>query len=301
VTLALLGLLVACGRGPHGRGEGRMPPGGEPAASTATSTAASLADGVIIDQHPVSSEGKCSVSGMHYASDGLAIGGATVIPDGKGPYPVIVWNHPRGGTALWDPAFLTMLCNAGPYVVLASDLRGEGDSEGQPDVSGTEIDDILNLIKVASNLPSADPSRVGMVGFSRGGERTYAAIERGAPVKAAIAVSSGTDLAVTWNDADERSRRQIELAMGGDPQQKPDVYRDRSPIHGCAKVAVPVLILHGDADAIVPVSEARAMEDALEKVGATSKLVVVPGGGHMLRNVPEQRDQEILAWFARYL
>lgn len=44
-----------------------------------------------------------------------------------------------------------------------------------------------------------------------------------------------------------------------------------------ADISVPVLIIHGEADQIIPVSQAEAMRDAIPN----TKLVVLPGAGHL--------------------
>jgi acetyl esterase/lipase len=52
----------------------------------------------------------------------------------------------------------------------------------------------------------------------------------------------------------------------------------------------PILTIHGDNDKLVPVSHARRLHEALQKAGATSELLVLPGAGHGDFN-PEQLRQ----------
>jgi dipeptidyl aminopeptidase/acylaminoacyl peptidase len=40
------------------------------------------------------------------------------------------------------------------------------------------------------------------------------------------------------------------------------------------------LIIHGDADAIVPLQQSKTMDEALSKANVQHKLDVIPGGGH---------------------
>ena len=62
-------------------------------------------------------------------------------------------------------------------------------------------------------------------------------------------------------------------------------------------------MIHGDKDELVPIDHSRKMLAALQKVGATCKLVVVEGAGH---GYSQKQNQEIvipamLSWFDKYL
>ena len=53
-----------------------------------------------------------------------------------------------------------------------------------------------------------------------------------------------------------------------------------SPLTYVRKELPPILTIHGDADTLVPVAHARRLHDALQKAGATSELLILPGAGH---------------------
>ena len=53
-----------------------------------------------------------------------------------------------------------------------------------------------------------------------------------------------------------------------------------SPINYVAKGAPAVLTLHGDADPVVPFTQATRLHAALDRVGAPNRLVPIPGGRH---------------------
>lgn len=55
---------------------------------------------------------------------------------------------------------------------------------------------------------------------------------------------------------------------------------EASPITYVTADAPPFLLLHGDADDIVHINQAEAMEKTFQDAGATVKLVCIPGGGH---------------------
>jgi dipeptidyl aminopeptidase/acylaminoacyl peptidase len=58
-----------------------------------------------------------------------------------------------------------------------------------------------------------------------------------------------------------------------------DAY-DRSPVHVADRVRAPVLLLQGDADAVVPPAQARMMVDALRRGVAAVENHVYEGEGH---------------------
>ena len=53
-----------------------------------------------------------------------------------------------------------------------------------------------------------------------------------------------------------------------------------SPINYVRADAPPVLLIHGNSDAVVNTEQSRDMAAALEEVGATVKLKIIEGGGH---------------------
>jgi acetyl esterase/lipase len=58
------------------------------------------------------------------------------------------------------------------------------------------------------------------------------------------------------------------------------IYSEASPVRWVSAGDAPFLLLHGDADTVVPLAHSRAMEKALKAAQVPVKLVVVPGGGH---------------------
>lgn len=57
-------------------------------------------------------------------------------------------------------------------------------------------------------------------------------------------------------------------------------YADASPVKLVSKDDAPYLLVHGDADTLVPIGHAHLMEEALREAGVPCELVVIPGGGH---------------------
>lgn len=71
------------------------------------------------------------------------------------------------------------------------------------------------------------------------------------------------------------------LAWIADPAKVAAVSKKYSPIHLVQKDIVPILTIHGTDDSLVPHSQAIALHDALEEVGAKQELLSMEGGKHM--------------------
>lgn len=120
---------------------------------------------------------------LYYRSDGLKVVGFIVKPkEMTGKAPLLIYN--RGGAenrSLIETrhlsTFFSFLARKG-YVVIASQYRGNDGGEGYDRWGGDDINDVLNLVNVARQLPYVDIERKVMLGQSRGGLMTYLAIRK---------------------------------------------------------------------------------------------------------------------------
>jgi acetyl esterase/lipase len=78
------------------------------------------------------------------------------------------------------------------------------------------------------------------------------------------------------------------------------IGRDISPITHVSPDDPPTLILHGDADQLVPIQQAEAIVAKLKEAGVEAKLVVKPGAGHGWADMG--KDMGLIAdWFDQHL
>lgn len=84
------------------------------------------------------------------------------------------------------------------------------------------------------------------------------------------------------------------------PAERPKLGREVSPIYHITAKMPPTLIIHGDADKLVPIQQAESFVKKATETGATAKLIVKEGKAH---GWPEQnQDVVILAdWFDVHL
>ena len=237
-----------------------------------------------------------------YLSDGLRVVGFVVKPAKvESRLPVILFN--RGGGLEYgnitkeNLVYFSSLAARG-YVLIASQYRGSDGGEGREEFGGRDVNDVLNLIPLAKSLPFTDPSKIGMLGFSRGGMMTYLAIKEGAPVRAAAVVGGLSDLVQFFQEPGKDNMKRVIRQLVG-----PDIegFKKRSAFEWPEKINVPLLILHGGEDRVVDVSQAKNLAEKLKEFGKPHQLVIFPKGDHGINNLRSQRDRIILEWFAKYL
>ena len=225
-----------------------------------------------------------------YASGGLRVVAILVRPErpGNRRLPVMIYNHGGGPENALPERVLMEEARwvAAGYLFLAPQYRGAGGGEGQDEYGGADVTDVLSLFPLLRSLDFADTANVFMYGHSRGGMMTYQALRAGVPVRAA---------AVTAGVADYAGRR----ARGGVPMDSAAVER-RSAVRWPDRLGVPLLLLHGGDDAVVPVEQARRLAAALDSLGRPHELVIYPGADHNLSDRTEDVLRRIRAWFQRH-
>lgn len=73
-----------------------------------------------------------------------------------------------------------------------------------------------------------------------------------------------------------------------------------SPARLVTPQAPPFLLIHGDADPVVPLQQSERMLEALKQAGVSAKLIVKNGGGHPWLTIHEE-VQVIADWFDKQL
>ena len=137
---------------------------------------------------------KSIVEKITYVSDGLKVSGYIAFPkDDSKKYPCIIWCRGGIGNAGAIDKFTArgiygQLASWG-YCVFASQYRGNDGGEGHDDFGGDDLNDVLNLIPLAQEIPQANNDVWGIEGWSRGGMMTYLTLTKTNLFKAAIAVS----------------------------------------------------------------------------------------------------------------
>lgn len=257
-------------------------------------------DGQIASMQLIVDSGASEYFAISYWSDGLRVKGFLALPKGsKGMMPAVVWN--RGGNrdySLLDPRQLVPYAEAG-FVAIGSQYRGGGGSEGRDEFGGADVRDVLNLVSLLRQMPQVDPQRVAMVGYSRGGMMTYRALREDAAagldgIRVAAVVGGAADL--LFSDSRSDMDAVYEETVGCLPAECPLKFRERSAVNWPGDIRVPLLLLHGELDARVPVEQSRRMACLMAKAGRDVKIITFPGEDHGLSG-HFGGLREILDWF----
>ncbi len=238
------------------------------------------------------------------AEDGLDLDGLLILPPGKtgsdGPFPLVTLVHggPHDRYADrfhlgWYPSG-QWLAAAGFAVFLPNARGGLGHGHAfaasvAGDVGGAEFTDVLTGIDLLVQDGIADENRLGIGGWSHGGFFAGWAVTQTDRFAAALVGAGVTDwplLAATG----EHSR--FEAALG---------TTENSPITHAAKIRTPVLILHGEDDTNVPLSQAELLHRALGE--RHHEFVVYPRENHSIRERAHQIDvlERTREWFSHLL
>jgi acetyl esterase/lipase len=85
-----------------------------------------------------------------------------------------------------------------------------------------------------------------------------------------------------------------------DEEKVLEIGRKISPVNHVSKDDPPTLILHGDADKLVPIQQAEVLVKKLKEAGVEAKLVTKPGAAH---GWPQQEKDMVMIgdWFDEHL
>jgi dienelactone hydrolase len=246
---------------------------------------------------------------ISYPVDQLRLTGLLHVPNGDGPFPVIIANRGHIDPERYQPgmdsrAFSEYFAPRG-YLIVAPDYRGYAGGDSGPNAFYTGYyADVLALIPLAQALPMARPGKVGMWGHSRGASITVAATAISDQIAAAVVYAPApADLAADY----ERRRRQSSNRPGDDtwpfaPADNPEAYRRVSPINYLDAASAPIMLHHGTADTVVDSSASVAIADALRAAGKDVTLHLYEGGPHTLTGQQERLYFErTLEFFQKHL
>ena len=177
------------------------------------------------------------------------------------------------------------------FIVLSPDL-------GPDHWMGVEAEKkTRTTIEFALDVLSVDERRIHLLGASMGGlsALVFAALHSDL-VASVCSVMGATDYEALHRE--EAFRDSIERALGGRPGEIPKVYRARSPTHNVEKLRqVPVLLIHGSKDEVIPPGHSRRLYEALSRAGGLVTYKEIPGVGHTIR-IFKGLEAEILDFFA---
>ena len=147
---------------------------------------------------------------------------------------------------------------------------------------GREQEDIRCGIEALIESGVAKPGRVGVTGTSYGGYSAWWAITHYEPdlVAAAAPICGMTDLVVDYYATRPDLRPYSEEMLGGSPEEVPERYRERSPIHFVKNIRGGLLIVQGLKDPNVTPENVHAVTRALDRENVPYDLLTFEDEGH---------------------
>ena len=212
---------------------------------------------------------------------------------------LLCWLH-GGPTDQWQVTFMPRLAywRSRGWNVLVPDHRGStGHGRAyQQALRGRwgrlDVADTIATITHAHQQGWGDPRHTVVLGGSAGGFTALgvaAAPER--VVAAAVVSYPVTDLADLAERSHRFERHYTDTLVGPLPQFEQQ-YRERSPLWFAERLAgVPLLVLHGDVDPVVPVEQSEMFAQRARAAGAGVELQIYEGEGHGFRLPEHQLDE----------
>jgi len=184
----------------------------------------------------------------------------------RGRAPVVVLLHGGCWLAQYGVEHVrplaTALAAAG-YAVWAPEYRRVGEAGGGWPGTFDDVRSAIDLLRETDDS-GLDTSRTVLVGHSAGGHLALwaGATGAGAPLvpRGVIGLAAITDLAAYYTAGGGGCEQSVPQLLGGTPDQLPERYSQVSPV--ALPSPVPVVLLQGTADPIVPPSQASALTSA---------------------------------------
>ena len=239
------------------------------------------------------------------ASDGTPIRSWLVLPPEASvekPAPLVVFVHggPLGTWAGWHWRWNAHLLTERGYAVLMPDpaislgyglrmvQRGWGDWGNAPFTDVMAATDA-----VLAERADIDKARTALMGGSFGGYMANWVAGKTDRFRCIVTHASLWDLKPFHGTTDDGVFWEREI---GDPYRQPENYIRQSPAENIAAIKTPMLVIHGEQDFRVPVSEALKLWTDLHRHGVEAKFLYFPDENHWIL-----KPQNSRIWYATVL
>ncbi|KAL5512362.1 hypothetical protein ACEPAG_3354 [Sanghuangporus baumii] len=147
-----------------------------------------------------------------------------------------------------------------------------------------DISDCADAVQALASSPfnEINLARVMITGGSAGGYVVLQSLcsERSETYVAGTSSYGISDLFNLAKFTHKFESHYMDKLLGGRPEEIPDVYKARSPVYHADQINVPLLLLQGADDQVVPKEQSEAIRDAIEARGGVVVYKLFEGEGH---------------------
>jgi dipeptidyl aminopeptidase/acylaminoacyl peptidase len=229
-------------------------------------------------------------------------------PGEKPPLVLLVHGGPSSNFSAgygWETAWAQLLAAHGYQVLMVNPRGSNGYSEdflkaNRGDWGGGDYKDLMTVLDYVLAQGGTDSERLGIGGWSYGGEMSAWAITQTARFKAAVAGACVFDQQAEFETEEDPAADEWYF---GTPWEHADVFARNSPATHIRNAHTPTLIFDGEDDASNPVGQSKGLYRALKHFGVQTEMVLYPGEGHSPRRGSYNIDmfERILNWYDRFL
>jgi dipeptidyl aminopeptidase/acylaminoacyl peptidase len=229
------------------------------------------------------------------------------------PGPLVLQIHGGPHTLYgWSPGWeFQVLAGAGMSVLFTNPRGSEGygedfNSANLPDWGAGPMRDVMAHVEALVAAGVADPARLGVTGGSYGGYLTNWIVGHSDRFAAAMTCRSVSDLTSLMLTGDLAGGIFGILEFDAQPWEKPDLYRELSPITYADRMHTPLLIQHAENDLRCPIGQAEALFAILRTLKRPVRFMRVPNETHELTRsgTPFRRVENLVqvrSWFEHFL
>jgi len=238
------------------------------------------------------------------------------------PTPAILWIH-GGGWERGDKngnSGALLLANEG-FVTASLFYRLSGDSPFPADIEDCKC--ATRFLRANASKYGIDPERIGVAGASAGGHlaELVATAGRNAGLEGdggwqnvsskgqAAAYYGASDFTVGATEFQHHTGQVVLKLVRGSEKDKPDLYRQASPLFHVSKDSPPLLLAHGEQDDLVPFDQSVRVAEAYRRLGLLVEFIAVKNAGHDFAQAGDAPvspsvdfiHQRTIEFFRRYL